>query len=444
MLLRVRVADSLDNRDSPYSLVVRCAFVRPEIRIVGLYSLAPRPYKSVMKAARFYNKGDIRVEDIDVPVPAKGEVLVEVEWAGICGTDLHEWTTGPVSIQTKDKPHPLTGGYVPVTMGHEFVGRVSWAPDDSELQVGQAVMVDPRLNCRSCHACQTNTSNLCDKWGFLGLSGGGGGGFSEIVAVQAKMCHVLPESVNIADAAVIEPLAVGRHALTVTGMTDFSKLSILVLGGGPIGSSILYNLRAQGAGMTIVSEPTAKRQEQTKELADHVMNPLLVNVADECRALTDGVGVDIVFDCAGIPAGLANGMDAVKKKGMYVNVAGWETPVCSGPRPVDSFAKCSQLVIPFLPFMMKEIDFRGSLAYDDNDFKDVVRDFIAGEYGIYIGICRSTEQGRQVPGSREDGYRANSARRYRIARVRPVDDKQGFSCQNLSDTKAGASEPLIR
>ena len=77
-----------------------------------------------------------------------------------------------------------------------------------------------------------------------------------------------------------------------------------------------------------VSEPTAVRQEHARELADEVFNPLITNIGEECRTRTDGRGVDVVFDCAGVPAGMRSGMDAVKKRGLYVNVAGWEEQVC--------------------------------------------------------------------------------------------------------------------
>jgi threonine dehydrogenase-like Zn-dependent dehydrogenase len=93
--------------------------------------------------------------------------------------DLHEYTIGPLVIPTKDRPSRSTGDQLPVTLGHEFCGHVAQAPenavsaDGSPIVVGQPVMVDPRLNCRSCFSCKGGETNLCDVWGFLGLSGGG-------------------------------------------------------------------------------------------------------------------------------------------------------------------------------------------------------------------------------------------------------------------------------
>ena len=189
-------------------------------------------------------------------------------------------------------------------------------------------MVDPRIKCYGCQPCKVGIDNLCSKWGFLGIHGAsGGGGFSEFAAVDANMCHALPDSVQLDEAALIEPLAVGRHALKSSGIKDFSNVSALVLGGGPIGLSVLWNLCALGSGPFIVSEPSSVRRQQTQGLARKAIDPLTSNVGSECRGLTNGLGVDVVFDCAGVSAGLIAGLDAVNIHGTYVNVAGWEKPV---------------------------------------------------------------------------------------------------------------------
>ena len=330
-----------------------------------------------MKAARFYNKYDIRIEDVPKPEPQKGEILVDVAWGGICGTDLHEYTIGPLVIPTKATPNRFTGDSLPVTLGHEFCGHVSQAPegavsaDGTPIRVGQPVIVDPRLNCQSCFSCHGGSSNLCHKWAFLGLAGGGGGGFSESVAVRPDMCYPLPDNMPLDQAVLIEPLAVGRHAVVKSGlpMDSFKDLSVLVVGGGPVGFSVLCNLKAAGATNVYVSEPTATRQSQCKAWVADVIDPIKQNVGDECRKLTGGKGVDVVFDCAGIRKGMEAGMDALRPKGIYVNVAGWE----------------SEFVVPMGLFMAKELELKTTLAYDEKDFGDVVKDFIAGQcFSVYL------------------------------------------------------------
>lgn len=291
-----------------------------------------------MRAARYYGPNEIKIEDIPIPPPPlPHEITISPLWSGICGTDLHEYICGPLAIRPPSNPHPLTHGHLPVSLGHEFCGTIMVIPEgyDGPLKLGMEVMVDPRLNCGKCHACRSGNEHICEKWGFLGLSGGGGGGsgFSELVNVAQSMCHVLPENVDVNDAVLIEPLAVGRHAISVSGIDDqrWRDLSVLVLGGGPVGLAVLYNLRAVGAGTVFVSEPTNKRQELVVGLGlahtQNVLNPLIANVSDETRQKTGGLGIDIVFDCSGVPPGMSAGVDSLKIKGIYVNVAGWEQPV---------------------------------------------------------------------------------------------------------------------
>lgn len=218
-------------------------------------------------------------------------------------------------------------------MGHEFCGRVSKVGANSRLKPGQPVMVDPRFWCSSCHSCKASNTNICNQWGFLGLHSFDGGGYSEYVAVKEDMCYVLPENVPLKDAALIEPLVVANHAVRSSGFHSYHDQTVLILGGGPVGLAMMAVLKAKGVGRLIVSEPTAKRQQQTKQFVDVVLNPRDVKVGDECRKLTDDKGVDLVFDCAGIMPGLRDGMDALRRGGTYVNVAGWEKDVCaSHPR----------------------------------------------------------------------------------------------------------------
>lgn len=350
-----------------------------------------------MKAARYHARRDLRVENVEIPEIRDGQVLIEIEWCGICGSDLHEYLvgtqqfsrilkgdtrfntlTGPSVIPRKESPHPLTGAVLPVTMGHEFCGRVSKVAPNGKLKVGQPVMVDPRMFCSNCHSCSVGDTNVCTQWAFLGLQSQDGGGYSEYVAVNEDMCYVLPDSVPLSEAALIEPLTVAAHAARSSGFDSYHGKTILVLGGGPVGIAVMFVLKAKGVTKLIVSEPTAKRQEQTAKFVDVVLNPREVKVGDKCRELTDGKGVDIVFDCAGIMPGLKDGMDALRRGGTYVNVAGWETEVSRAYRWTASMLTVFQCIVPMQHFMLKEIIFRASMAYTEKDFKETVEAWIAG------------------------------------------------------------------
>lgn len=276
-------------------------------------------------------------------------------------------------IPQESSPHILTGSHLPVTLGHEFSGHVRNVPpgvkdaNGIELKNGTPVMVDPRLNCARCHSCVAGSSNVCGKWGFLGLSGGGGGGFSDVAAIRADMLYALPQDTRLDHAALIEPLAVARHALTVSGIPSdgWKDLAVLVVGGGPVGFATLCNLKAAGCHNVFISEPTSQRQEQCSGWAKTILNPMTQKVADECRAATENnAGVDVVFDCAGITPGMRDGFSALRPKGTFVNVAGWETP----------------FEIPLGDFMAKELTIKATLAYDEKDFGDTVRDFVDGKF----------------------------------------------------------------
>ena len=145
------------------------------------------------------------------------------------------------------------------------------------------------------------------------------------------MVYALPEDVDLSLAALIEPLAVAWHAVITTELQDWRGKSVLVVGGGPVGVAVCIVLRAFGCQKIIVSEPTEVRRAQCAGVADVVLNPISDNVGERCRAQTEDAGVDVVFDCAGNQKGFEAGMDAVKYRGFYMNVAVWfGTPVC-GP-----------------------------------------------------------------------------------------------------------------
>ncbi|KAK5062507.1 hypothetical protein LTR84_004580 [Exophiala bonariae] len=320
-----------------------------------------------MKAARFHGVKDIRIEEIPLPTTAAGLALIDVEWCGICGTDLHEYLAGPVLISPTNKPHALTGEHMPIVMGHEFCGRIRQLPDGYRgvLAVGQPVMVDPRIYCGICNTCNEISTNFCPKIGFLGLNGQGGG-LAETAAVDVNMCYALPETVDLRLAALIEPLSVARHAVRVSGITDLSRIRVLILGGGPIGQAVALTLKNWGALEVIASEPADLRREQIKHLVDAVIDPRAQNVVAECKNLTCGSGIDLVFDCAGVLPAMNAAFDALKNRGIYVNVAvAWQSPP----------------IIPLTAFMLKEITIKGTLTYEDEDFAAVVHDFSIGRFG---------------------------------------------------------------
>lgn len=137
------------------------------------------------------------------------------------------------------------------------------------------------------------------------------------------MCHPLPNDIDLRLAALIEPLAVAWHALVATNISSWSSKSALIVGGGPVGIACIFVLRAFGCRKIIVSEPTAVRAERNKAIADVLLDPIKDDIGGRCRELTGDEGVDIVFDCAGTQKGFEAGMDALRYRGCYMNVAVW-------------------------------------------------------------------------------------------------------------------------
>lgn len=125
--------------------------------------------------------------------------------------------------------------------------------------------------------------------------------------VEEQCLHKLPDNVPIELAAMIEPLVVVHHAIKQAGEQDLTRKNVLVLGGGPVGIAMSLALRAYNTKQIIVSEPTVTRQNQISEYAHVVLNPKEDNIGDRCRALTQGHGVDLVFDCAGVQPAMDSG-----------------------------------------------------------------------------------------------------------------------------------------
>ena len=194
-----------------------------------------------------------------------------------------------------------------VTLGHEFCGRVSIIPPETKatLQEGQAVMTDPRTCCKQCSRCATADSNLCSSRKLFGVSGHGGGGLWESIAVGPGVYHPIPGAI-IPWAVLIEPLAVVRHdvdSIVPKGIDNSSK-SALVLSGGPVGVGAIHGLRVAGVTKIFVSEQSAARRRQYSRFCAEAFNPPATTVSKACLEKTDGLGMDFVVNCAGVASAL--------------------------------------------------------------------------------------------------------------------------------------------
>ena len=214
------------------------------------------------------------VEDREVPSPKPGELRVEVEASGLCGTDLH--------IASGEFP-PVRPG---VTLGHEYAGRVlGVGPGVEAFGVGDRIVVDPNIPCRVCSYCHSARPHLCENPEALGVTLNGG--LAEHSIVPITQAYRVPDGLPSEAAALTEPLACALHAVDLSGVRPGD--STLVLGAGPIGVLSTALLVAAGASRVLVSEPNPDRRERVREVGGEPVDPESISEAQ----------ADVVFECVG-------------------------------------------------------------------------------------------------------------------------------------------------
>ncbi|MCW5250224.1 MULTISPECIES: 2,3-butanediol dehydrogenase [unclassified Streptomyces] len=299
-----------------------------------------------MKAARYYGRGDIRIEDIPEPSVLPGTVGIDVAYCGICGTDLHEYLDGPIFVPPAGHPHPVSGESAPVTLGHEMSGVVYAVGDGVEgLKPGDRVVVEPYILRPDVDTSENNpTYHLSPDMNFIGL-GGRGGGLAEKIVVERRWVHPVGD-IPLDQAALIEPLSVAYHAFQRSGAKagDFA----LVGGAGPIGLLTCAVLKAMGVEVAVSELSPLRRQKALDSgAADHALDPAALDVADEVRRLTGGRGADVAFEATSVNVVLDTLFDAVRPGGVITVISIWGRPAS----------------VDMQKLVLKEIDLRGTIAY---------------------------------------------------------------------------------
>ena len=247
-----------------------------------------------MKALRWHASGDVRLEEVeDAPDPAPDEVQIEVEWCGICGTDVEEYTDGPLVIPVA--PHPLTGLQAPMIIGHEVAGRVHRAGSHSRhLDPGQLVGIDGSFFCGTCAACRRHQFNVCEKWAFIGMSYPGG--LAERMTVPSYMAIPVREETPAEWVALAEPFSVATRAVRRGRLTRGE--TVIVLGAGTIGLAVLQVARVAGAREVIVVDTIPFRRGKAMELGADAAIDSGDHLVEQLRDQSGG-GPDVIFDCTG-------------------------------------------------------------------------------------------------------------------------------------------------
>jgi (R,R)-butanediol dehydrogenase / meso-butanediol dehydrogenase / diacetyl reductase len=281
-----------------------------------------------MRALRFHGARDLRIEErAEPPEPGVDEVVVRVVTCGICGTDLHEYTAGP--IVTPVEPHPLTGAQNPQILGHEFAGDVvAVGAGVTRVAEGVRVAIMPLAYCGHCAYCRRGLQHLCTMMACVGLSHAWGG-MAEFATVAEYQVVPLPEGVTYRQGAVIEPTAVAAYGVERAGVAPGDR--VLVTGAGPIGALAALCARSAGASTVYVSEPNLARRARAEALGvATVLDPTSTDVPEYLREHTDGLGVDVAIECSGHPDGFATAVNSLRRRGtlaqtgLFVGVASVE------------------------------------------------------------------------------------------------------------------------
>lgn len=278
-----------------------------------------------MKAAVYHGVHDLRVEEVPVRELDEKEVLIQVKYCGVCGTDMHIFNGDGGSFEVNP----------PLIPGHEFSGVVAKVGDKvTAVKVGDRVSGDPNDMCGECYFCKNAMQHFCTN--NIGVGTTVDGGFAEYVIMREKQVYKFSEDLSFIEAAMAEPISCCLHGIDLCNIK--AGCTVLVMGGGPIGMIMLQLAKNAGAAKLILSEPVPEKREQALKLgATKTINPIEEDVeavlADYCE------NVDVVIECVG---NIHTQEDAVRfaGKGATIMYFGLAAPDASFPiKPDDIFKK---------------------------------------------------------------------------------------------------------
>ena len=252
----------------------------------------------------------LEVRETDMPEVGADDVLVEIEYVGICGSDMLFFEHGRIGAKIARPPFIL---------GHEAAGTVRQVGANvTRVKPGDRVAIEPGVPCGKCRLCLSGRYNICKALTFTGTPPVNGL-YRKYVAHPADWVHLLPEGVSTRDGALIEPLAVGVHAVR-TGGVDLGK-TVLILGAGCIGLMSLFAARQLGAKRILVADLYRNRLDKAAELgADELICASESDTMEEALRLTGGEGADVVLETAGSPKTAYQAAKLVGRGGTVVQV----------------------------------------------------------------------------------------------------------------------------
>lgn len=267
-----------------------------------------------MKAAILKFANHMAVESFPPPSLGKGDVLIQMRAATICGTDIRIY-----------RGSKTLGVRYPSILGHEFAGQIVDTGGHAHLSVGQRVALCPTLPCGKCDRCKRGLENLCGQSRNFGYELDGG--FAELVRIPAEAVtggnlRILPSTMSYAEGALVEPLSCVLNGQEKVGL-GFGD-TVVILGSGPIGCLHVMLARKRGAARIIVSDPSPNRREAALRFgADCVCDPEHEDLHAVIAGETDGLGADVVICAIGIPALAREATRYVRHRGRISLFAGF-------------------------------------------------------------------------------------------------------------------------
>lgn len=294
--------------------------------------------EGTMKVAVMLGIGKMGYTTRPIPQPKDNEVLVKLEYVGICGSDMHYYENGRI------------GNFIvkpPFVLGHEPGGTViEVGKNVHHLKVGDRVALEPGKTCGHCEQCRSGKYNLCNDVQFFATPLVDGV-FQEYVAHEADLCFKLPDNVSTMEGALIEPLAVGFHAANQGG-AHIGQTAV-VFGSGCIGLMAMMALNAEGVSRVYVVDIMPKRLAKAKELgATEVINSKEKNLQDEIDRLTEGRGIDLCIETAGTEITTRQAIQ-ISKKGATIVLVG--------------YSKTGELTLPISQCLDKELTIKTVFRY---------------------------------------------------------------------------------
>ena len=264
-----------------------------------------------MKAAFLTGIRQLEVRETAPPqIADPHSVLLRIGVVGVCGSDVHYYTTGRIGTLVVNYPE---------WTGHECAGSVAAVGDQvKKLKVGQRVAVDPLIACGHCDQCLSGREHTCRNQSFLACPGQGPGALAEYLVMPEHSCYAIPERMTTVQAAAVEPLSIGIYAQRLAQMSPGAKIAIL--GSGPIGLCVLLASRAAVDCTAYVTDLIGERLEMARRCgATWTGNPKEIDVVRAIRDL-EPTGVDCVFECAGQQETLDQAIELLKPGGSVLMI----------------------------------------------------------------------------------------------------------------------------